>query len=31
MRSRPGTLSDKVELRFSIYLAPANGEEAPSR
>jgi polyisoprenoid-binding protein YceI len=31
MRSRRGTLSDKVELRFSIYLAPTTGEEAASR
>ena len=31
MRSRRGTLSDKVELRFSIYLAPEGGNEAASR
>ena len=31
MRSRRGTLSDKVDLRFSIYLAPDGGNEAASR
>jgi polyisoprenoid-binding protein YceI len=31
MRSRRGTLSDKVELRFSIYLAPDGGNEAAPR
>ena len=31
MRSRRGTLSDKVELRFSIYLAPEGGNEAAAR
>lgn len=31
MRSRRGALSDKVELRFSIYLAAATGEEATAR
>lgn len=31
MRSRRGTLSDKVELHFSIYLAPGGGNEAASR
>jgi polyisoprenoid-binding protein YceI len=31
MRSRRGTLSDKVELHFSIYLAPDGGNEAASR
>ena len=31
MRSRRGTLSDKVELRFSIYLAPDGGSAAPAQ
>lgn len=31
MRSRRGTLSDKVELRFSIYLAPDDRDGAASR
>ncbi len=31
MRSRRGTLSDKVELRFSIYLEPDGGNEAATR
>jgi len=31
MRSRRGTLSDKVELRFSIYLAPEASSEAASQ
>jgi polyisoprenoid-binding protein YceI len=31
MRSRRGTLSDNVELQFSIYLAPDGGNEAASR
>ena len=31
MRSRRGTLSDKVELRFSIYLLPDGGDGAASR
>ncbi|HSE13576.1 MAG TPA: YceI family protein [Rudaea sp.] len=31
MRSHRGTLSDKVELGFSIYLDPATGAEAASR
>jgi len=31
MRSRRGTLSDKVELHFSIYLAPEGGNEAAAR
>ncbi|HET7064563.1 MAG TPA: YceI family protein [Rudaea sp.] len=31
MRSRRGTLSDNVELRFSILLAPNGGNEAASQ
>jgi len=31
MRSRRGTLSDKVELSFAIYLAPDGGNEAAAR
>jgi polyisoprenoid-binding protein YceI len=31
MRSRRGTLSDKVELQFSIYLAPGASDEAAAR
>ena len=31
MRSRRGTLSDKVELHFSIYLAPEGSDEAAAR
>ena len=31
MRSRRGTLSDKVELGFSIYLAPDGGNGAAAR
>jgi polyisoprenoid-binding protein YceI len=31
MRSRRGTLSDKVELRFSIYLAPDGGNAVPAQ
>jgi hypothetical protein len=31
MRSRRGTLSDKVDLGFSIYLAPDSGTWAAAQ